>query len=167
MEAGRRDHASARVRVCLLSTVAEASPPRLCAAPEKQSRRNSRRHAHSGRIDAPAAFTHESDERRPTARWARSPGSSVAISTPRPDEPRFAREKTVPALLADGFSWAWTGNPLLFPRHRAAQRALSRRLFRPHLLSRRDSIQSLGRKHLAAIERPSRRERRVRWSDRP
>lgn len=29
-----------------------------------------------------------------------------------PDEPRFAREKTVPALLADGFSWAWQGIPL-------------------------------------------------------
>ncbi|HEV2840023.1 MAG TPA: endonuclease/exonuclease/phosphatase family protein [Chthoniobacterales bacterium] len=28
-----------------------------------------------------------------------------------PDESRFAREKTVPALLADGFSWAWTGIP--------------------------------------------------------
>jgi endonuclease/exonuclease/phosphatase (EEP) superfamily protein YafD len=28
-----------------------------------------------------------------------------------PDEPRFAREKTVPALLADGFSWAWQGIP--------------------------------------------------------
>jgi endonuclease/exonuclease/phosphatase family metal-dependent hydrolase len=28
-----------------------------------------------------------------------------------PGEPRFAREKTVPALLADGFSWAWTGIP--------------------------------------------------------
>lgn len=29
-----------------------------------------------------------------------------------PDEPRFAREKTIPALLADGFSWAWQGVPL-------------------------------------------------------
>lgn len=28
-----------------------------------------------------------------------------------PDEPRFAREKTVPNLLADGFSWAWQGIP--------------------------------------------------------
>jgi endonuclease/exonuclease/phosphatase family metal-dependent hydrolase len=28
-----------------------------------------------------------------------------------PDEPRFAREKTVPYLLADGFSWAWQGIP--------------------------------------------------------
>jgi endonuclease/exonuclease/phosphatase family metal-dependent hydrolase len=28
-----------------------------------------------------------------------------------PDEPRFAREKTTPALLADGFSWAWQGIP--------------------------------------------------------
>jgi endonuclease/exonuclease/phosphatase (EEP) superfamily protein YafD len=28
-----------------------------------------------------------------------------------PDEPRFAGEKTVPALLADGFSWAWAGIP--------------------------------------------------------
>lgn len=28
-----------------------------------------------------------------------------------PDEPRFAREKTVPSLLADGFSWAWQGIP--------------------------------------------------------
>jgi len=28
-----------------------------------------------------------------------------------PDEPRFAREKTVPALLADGFNWAWAGVP--------------------------------------------------------
>ena len=28
-----------------------------------------------------------------------------------PDEPRFAKEKTVPALLADGFSWAWQGIP--------------------------------------------------------
>jgi endonuclease/exonuclease/phosphatase family metal-dependent hydrolase len=28
-----------------------------------------------------------------------------------PDEPRFAGEKTVPALLADGFSWAWQGIP--------------------------------------------------------
>jgi endonuclease/exonuclease/phosphatase family metal-dependent hydrolase len=28
-----------------------------------------------------------------------------------PDEPRFAREKTVPALLVDGFSWAWQGIP--------------------------------------------------------
>ena len=29
-----------------------------------------------------------------------------------PDEPRFAGEKTVPGLLADGFSWAWQGIPL-------------------------------------------------------
>ena len=29
-----------------------------------------------------------------------------------PDEPRFAREKTVPGLLADGFSWVWQGIPL-------------------------------------------------------
>ncbi len=29
-----------------------------------------------------------------------------------PDEPRFAGEKTIPALLADGFSWAWQGTPL-------------------------------------------------------
>ena len=29
-----------------------------------------------------------------------------------PDEPRFAGEKTVPDLLADGFSWAWQGIPL-------------------------------------------------------
>jgi len=29
-----------------------------------------------------------------------------------PDEPRFARERTVPGLLADGFSWAWQGIPL-------------------------------------------------------
>jgi endonuclease/exonuclease/phosphatase family metal-dependent hydrolase len=28
-----------------------------------------------------------------------------------PDEPRFAKEKAVPALLADGFSWAWQGIP--------------------------------------------------------
>jgi endonuclease/exonuclease/phosphatase (EEP) superfamily protein YafD len=28
-----------------------------------------------------------------------------------PDEPRFAGEKTVLALLADGFSWAWQGIP--------------------------------------------------------
>lgn len=28
-----------------------------------------------------------------------------------PGETRFAREKTVPALLADGFSWAWKGVP--------------------------------------------------------
>lgn len=28
-----------------------------------------------------------------------------------PDEPRFAKEKTVPALFADGFSWAWQGIP--------------------------------------------------------
>ena len=28
-----------------------------------------------------------------------------------PDEPRFAGEKTVPALLGDGFSWAWQGIP--------------------------------------------------------
>lgn len=28
-----------------------------------------------------------------------------------PDEQRFAREKTIPALLADGFSWAWQGIP--------------------------------------------------------
>jgi endonuclease/exonuclease/phosphatase family metal-dependent hydrolase len=28
-----------------------------------------------------------------------------------PDEPRFAREKTIPALLAGGFSWAWQGMP--------------------------------------------------------
>ena len=28
-----------------------------------------------------------------------------------PDEPRFAREKTVPALMADGFNWAWAGVP--------------------------------------------------------
>jgi endonuclease/exonuclease/phosphatase (EEP) superfamily protein YafD len=27
------------------------------------------------------------------------------------DEPRFAGEKTTPALLADGFSWAWQGIP--------------------------------------------------------
>jgi hypothetical protein len=29
-----------------------------------------------------------------------------------PDEPRFAREKTVPALLADGFSWPGRESPL-------------------------------------------------------
>src|ERR1700686_3840553 len=29
-----------------------------------------------------------------------------------PDEPRFAGEKTVPGLLADGFSWTWQGIPL-------------------------------------------------------
>jgi endonuclease/exonuclease/phosphatase (EEP) superfamily protein YafD len=29
-----------------------------------------------------------------------------------PDEPRFARERTIPALLADGFSWAWQGIPV-------------------------------------------------------
>ena len=29
-----------------------------------------------------------------------------------PDELRFAGEKTVPGLLADGFSWAWQGVPL-------------------------------------------------------
>ena len=29
-----------------------------------------------------------------------------------PDEPRFAGEKTVPGLLADGFSWVWQGIPL-------------------------------------------------------
>lgn len=29
-----------------------------------------------------------------------------------PDEPRFAREKTVPYLLAEGFSWSWKGIPL-------------------------------------------------------
>ena len=28
-----------------------------------------------------------------------------------PDELRFAREKTIPALLADGFSWAFQGIP--------------------------------------------------------
>ena len=28
-----------------------------------------------------------------------------------PDEPRFVREKTIPALFADGFSWAWQGIP--------------------------------------------------------
>ena len=28
-----------------------------------------------------------------------------------PDEPRFAKEKTIPALLASGFSWAWQGLP--------------------------------------------------------
>jgi len=28
-----------------------------------------------------------------------------------PDEPRFGKERTVPALLADGFSWAWQGIP--------------------------------------------------------
>jgi endonuclease/exonuclease/phosphatase (EEP) superfamily protein YafD len=28
-----------------------------------------------------------------------------------PDEPRFSRERTVPYLLADGFSWAWEGIP--------------------------------------------------------
>ena len=28
-----------------------------------------------------------------------------------PDEPRFAKEKTVPDLLADGFRWAWQGIP--------------------------------------------------------
>jgi endonuclease/exonuclease/phosphatase family metal-dependent hydrolase len=28
-----------------------------------------------------------------------------------PDEPRFAKEKTIPSLLADGFSWAWQGIP--------------------------------------------------------
>jgi endonuclease/exonuclease/phosphatase family metal-dependent hydrolase len=28
-----------------------------------------------------------------------------------PEEPRFAGEKTVPDLLADGFSWAWEGIP--------------------------------------------------------
>jgi len=29
-----------------------------------------------------------------------------------PDEPRFAKEKTLPFLLDDGFSWAWQGVPL-------------------------------------------------------
>ena len=29
-----------------------------------------------------------------------------------PDEPRFAGEKTVPALRGDAFSWAWQGIPL-------------------------------------------------------
>jgi endonuclease/exonuclease/phosphatase (EEP) superfamily protein YafD len=29
-----------------------------------------------------------------------------------PDEPRFVGEKTVPGLLADGFSWVWQGIPL-------------------------------------------------------
>ena len=29
-----------------------------------------------------------------------------------PDEPRFATEKTVSGLLADGFSWVWQGIPL-------------------------------------------------------
>ncbi len=29
-----------------------------------------------------------------------------------PDDPRFAKEKTVRNLLADGFSWAWEGIPL-------------------------------------------------------
>jgi endonuclease/exonuclease/phosphatase (EEP) superfamily protein YafD len=28
-----------------------------------------------------------------------------------PDEPRFAGERTIPALHADGFSWAWQGIP--------------------------------------------------------
>jgi endonuclease/exonuclease/phosphatase (EEP) superfamily protein YafD len=28
-----------------------------------------------------------------------------------PDDPRFASEKTVPALLADGFAWVWQGIP--------------------------------------------------------
>lgn len=28
-----------------------------------------------------------------------------------PDEPRFAGEKTIPTLLADGFGWAWQGIP--------------------------------------------------------
>jgi len=28
-----------------------------------------------------------------------------------PDEQRFAREKTIPGLLSDGFSWAWQGIP--------------------------------------------------------
>jgi endonuclease/exonuclease/phosphatase (EEP) superfamily protein YafD len=28
-----------------------------------------------------------------------------------PDEPRFAGERTIPALQADGFSWAWQGIP--------------------------------------------------------
>lgn len=28
-----------------------------------------------------------------------------------PDDPRFAKEKTISALLADGFSWAWQGIP--------------------------------------------------------
>lgn len=29
-----------------------------------------------------------------------------------PDEPRFAGEKTIPSLLAEGFTWAWQGIPL-------------------------------------------------------
>src|SRR5204862_6055371 len=29
-----------------------------------------------------------------------------------PDAPRFAGEKTIPSLLADGFSWAWQGIPV-------------------------------------------------------
>ena len=28
-----------------------------------------------------------------------------------PDDPRFAGEKTVPDLLADGFAWVWQGIP--------------------------------------------------------
>ena len=28
-----------------------------------------------------------------------------------PNEPRYKEKKTVPALLADGFSWAWQGIP--------------------------------------------------------
>ena len=78
-----------------------------------------------------------------------------------PDEPRFAGEKTVPALLADGFSWAWQGIPFVSRITVPADLRYPAACFRPDLLSRRDADQSLGRQHLAAIERSSRRERRA------
>ena len=76
-----------------------------------------------------------------------------------PDEPRFAGEKTVPNLLADGFRWSWEGISFTSRITVPGRPALSRRLLRPDLFSRRDADESLGRKHLAAIERSSRRER--------
>ena len=99
------------------------------------------------------------DERRPTARIGALTWIVGGDFNTAPDEPRFAREKTVPALMADGFSWAWAGIPFSSRITLLANARYPAACFRPHLLSRRDSSQSLGHSHLTAIERSSRRER--------
>ena len=76
-----------------------------------------------------------------------------------PDEPRFAREKTIPALLRGRFQLGLARNSRFFSHHDAGRFPLSRSRFRPNLLSRRDADQGLGRKHFTAIERSSRGER--------
>ena len=66
-----------------------------------------------GRVDAPACFAHEEATE---GHLRQEIGSLTWIVggdfNTAPDEPRFAGEKTVPDLLADGFSWAWQGIPL-------------------------------------------------------